>query len=206
MSPVNTHFSFMRAAAVRNEVSSNSRENILAAAKRVAQAHGYSGLNFRDLAEDVGIRAASIYHHFPSKAALGASVARRYWEDSAAALDALLAESSDPVRCLHQYPDTFRQALESDNRMCLCSFMAAEYDDLPEAVKKEVQTFADVNVAWLSKVLSAAAVVSSEESERRARAIFAAVAGAQLIARSRSDISLYDGLIESYRVAGLLPA
>jgi TetR/AcrR family transcriptional repressor of nem operon len=206
MFPVNTHFSFMRAAAVRNEVSSNSRENILAAAKRVAQAHGYSGLNFRDLAEDVGIRAASIYHHFPSKAALGASVARRYWEDSAAALDALLAESSDPVRCLRQYPDTFRKALESDNRLCLCSFMAAEYDDLPEAVKKEVQTFADVNVAWLSKVLSAAAVVSSEESERRARAIFAAVAGAQLIARSRSDISLYDGLIESYRVAGLLPA
>ncbi|MDB5782978.1 MAG: bacterial regulatory s, tetR family protein [Caballeronia mineralivorans] len=206
MFPVNTHFSFTKAATVRNEVSSNSRENILAAAKRVAQAHGYSGLNFRDLAEDVGIRAASIYHHFPSKADLGASVARRYWEDSAAALDALLAESSDPVRCLRQYPDTFRKALESDNRMCLCSFMAAEYDDLPEAVKKEVQTFADVNVAWLSKVLSAAAVVSSEESERRARAIFAAVAGAQLIARSRSDISLYDALIESYRVAGLLPA
>ena len=206
MFPVNTHFSFMRAAAVTNEVSSNSRENILAAAKRVAQAHGYSGLNFRDLAEDVGIRAASIYHHFPSKAALGASVARRYWEDSAAALDALLAESSDPVRCLRQYPDTFRQALESDNRLCLCSFMAAEYDDLPEAVKKEVQTFADVNVAWLSKVLSAAALVNSGESEQRARAIFAAVAGAQLMARSRSDISLFDSLIDSYRVAGLLPA
>jgi TetR/AcrR family transcriptional repressor of nem operon len=83
--------------------------------------------------------------------------------------------------------------------------MAAEYDDLPEAVKKEVQTFADVNVAWLSRVLSAAAVVSSEESEPRARAIFSAVAGAQLIARSRSNISLY-ALIDSYRVAGLLPA
>jgi TetR/AcrR family transcriptional regulator, transcriptional repressor for nem operon len=206
MFSVNTHFSFTRAGAVRNEVSSNSREKILAAARRIAQAHGYSGLNFRDLAEDVGIKAASIYHHFPSKADLGAAVARRYWEDSAAALDALLAESSDPIRCLRQYPDTFRKALESDNRMCLCSFMAAEFDDLPEAVKKEVQTFADVNVAWLSKVLSAAAVVSSEESEQRARAIFAAVAGAQLIARSRADILLYDALIESYCVAGLLPA
>jgi TetR/AcrR family transcriptional repressor of nem operon len=72
-------------------------------------------------------------------------------------------------------------------------------------VKKEVRTFADVNVAWLSKVLSAAAVVDSGESEQRARAIFAAVAGAQLMARSRSDISLFDSLIESYRVAGLLP-
>jgi TetR/AcrR family transcriptional regulator, transcriptional repressor for nem operon len=187
-------------------MSSSSKEAILAAARRTAQAHGYSGLNFRDLADEVGIKAASIYHHFPSKADLGAAVARRYWEDTAAALESMLAETSDPVRCLRRYPDVFRKSLESDNRMCLCSFMAAEYDDLPEPVKKEVQTFADVNVAWLSRVLSAATAVGSEESERRARAIFAAVAGAQLIARSRSDISLYDALIESYRVAGLLPA
>jgi TetR/AcrR family transcriptional repressor of nem operon len=187
-------------------MGSSSKEAILAAARRAAQAHGYNGLNFRDLANDVGIKAASIYHHFPSKADLAAAVARRYWEDAAAALQALLAGSSDPVCCLRQYPETFRKALENNNRMCLCSFMAAEYDDLPEAVKQEIQTFADVNVAWLSRVLSAASVVSAEESEPRARAIFAAVAGAQLIARSRSDISLYDALIESYRAAGLLPA
>jgi TetR/AcrR family transcriptional repressor of nem operon len=186
-------------------MSLSSKEAILAAARRNAQAHGYGGLNFRDLADEVGIKAASIYHHFPSKADLGAAVARRYWEDTAAELESMLAETSDPFRCLQQYPDIFRKSLESDNRMCLCSFMAAEYDDLPEAVKKEVQTFADVNVAWLSKVLSAAAVVDSRESEQRARAIFAAVAGAQLMARSRSDISLFDSLIESYRVAGLLP-
>ena len=186
-------------------MSLSSKEAILAAARRTAQAHGYSGLNFRDLADEVGIKAASIYHHFPSKADLGAAVARRYWENTAADLDSMLAETSDPVRSLHQYPDIFRKSLEADNRMCLCSFMSAEYDDLPEAVKKEVQTFADVNVAWLSKVLSAAAVVNSGESEQRARAIFAAVAGAQVMARSRSDISLFDSLIESYRVAGLLP-
>lgn len=187
-------------------MSTSSREAILAAARRSAQAHGYSGLNFRDLADQVGIKAASIYHHFPSKADLGAAVARRYWQDTAAGLESMLAETSDPVRCLHQYPGIFRKSLESDNRMCLCSFMAAEYDDLPEAVKKEVQTFADVNVAWLSRMLSAAAVVDSGESERRARAIFAAVAGAQLMARSRCDIRLFDSLIESYRSAGLLPA
>lgn len=187
-------------------MSSNSREAILAAARRTAQAHGYGGLNFRDLADDVGIKAASIHYHFPSKADLGAAVAKRYWEDTAAELDSLLVQGSDPLRCLRQYPDIFRKSLESDNRICLCSFMAAEHDDLPEAVKKEIQTFADVNVAWLSKVLSAAGLIGSGESEQRARAIFAAIAGAQLIARSRSDISLFDSLIDSYRAAGLLPA
>ncbi|NEV02604.1 TetR family transcriptional regulator [Bradyrhizobium uaiense] len=186
-------------------MSSSAREAILAAAKRTAQARGYGGLNFRDLADDVGIKAASIYHHFPSKAELGTAVARRYWEDTAAQLDAMLAETADPVRCLRRYPEMFRKALESNNRMCLCSFMSAEVDDLPDAVKKEVQTFADVNVAWLSKLLVAAGLANSKKSQQRARAIFAAVAGAQLIARSRSDISLYDTTIDSYRAAGLLP-
>ena len=184
----------------------NSREKILFAATKIAQAHGYNGLNFRDLAEDVGIKAASIYYYFPSKADLAAAVAKRYWENAAAALEILLAESSGPAGALRRYPETFRWALESENRMCLSGFMAAEYDDLPEAVKKEVQIFADVNVAWLSNVLSAAKVVSPKKSESRARAIFAAVGGAQLMARSRSDIALYDALINSYRAAGLLPA
>jgi TetR/AcrR family transcriptional regulator, transcriptional repressor for nem operon len=187
-------------------MSSNAREAILAAAQRRAQAHGYNGLNFRDLAEEVGIKAASLYYHFPSKADLGAAVARRYWEDTASGLTSMSAEILDPVECLRRYPEVFRKALAAGNRMCLCSFMAAEYDDLPDAVKQEVQAFADVNVAWLCRLLTAAGMVSAEESAPRARAIFAAVAGAQLIARSRSDIALYDSLIDGYRAAGLLPA
>jgi TetR/AcrR family transcriptional regulator, transcriptional repressor for nem operon len=187
-----------------NEMSTN--EAILAAARQSAQAHGYSGLNFRDLAGQVGIKAASIYHHFPSKADLGAAVAKRYWQDTAADLEAMLRDSPDPTSSLRRYPQIFRRSLESDNRLCLGSFMSAEYDDLPEAVKKEVQTFADVNVAWLAKVLIAAGVVAPSESEERARAIFAAVSGAQLMARSRSDISLFDKLIHNYRGVGLLPA
>lgn len=191
---------------VRAQMSVNAREDILAAAKAVAQAHGYNGLNFRDLAKDVGIKAASIYYYFPSKADLAQAVAKRYWEDSAAVLEKLLNESPNPLGALHRYPETFRWALENDNRMCLCSFMAAESDDLPAAVRQEAKVFTDVNVAWLKKTLVTAKLVSSKESEQRARAIYASVAGAQLMARSRGDIKLYDSLIDSYRKAGLLPA
>jgi TetR/AcrR family transcriptional regulator, transcriptional repressor for nem operon len=188
------------------EVSTGSKEVILAAAKRTAMAHGYNGLNFRDIAAEVGIKAPSLYHHFPTKADLGAAVAKRYWQDIAADLGAIWDQSPDPLRALHRYPEIFRKSLSNDNRMCLCSFMAAEYDDLPDAVKKEVQAFADVNVAWLGKLLSAAGVVKSKDSQARARAIYSAVAGAQMLARGRSDISLFDSVIDSYRAAGLLPA
>jgi TetR/AcrR family transcriptional repressor of nem operon len=181
-------------------MSSNARETILAAARKTAQAHGYGGLSYRDLADAVGIKAASIYHHFASKADLGAAVAKRYWEDTAAELDAMLAETSDPVRCLRLYPGTFRRSLEDGNRLCLCSFMSAEYANLPEIVRREAQGFADVNIAWLGKVLVMAGFVEPENGEARARAIFAAVSGAQLYARSRSDVAQFDNLIETYRL------
>ena len=187
-------------------VGTSSREAVLAAAKRTAMAHGYNGLNFRDIATEVGIRAPSIYHHFPTKADLGAAVARRYWEDTAAQLEAISDGSPDALSALHRYPEIFRESLSRENRICLSSFMAAEYDDLPEAVKTEVQGFADVNVAWLRRLLVSAGVARPEDSETRARAIYSAVAGAQLFARGRSDIALFDAMIESYRKVGLLPA
>ncbi|MBO9769453.1 MULTISPECIES: TetR/AcrR family transcriptional regulator [Xanthomonas] len=190
---------------MKKQESTNSSDKILMAATRIAQAHGYSGLNVRSLAEDVGIKAASLYHHFPSKADLAAAVAKRYWEDSAATLDALSAETKEPMKALRRYPETFRRSLENGNRICLCSFMAAEYDDLPDIVKDEVQAFADVNIAWLSKMLVAAEVVGAKDAKKRARAIFAAIGGAQLMARGRSDIKLFDALIESYQASGLLP-
>lgn len=186
-------------------VELSTRDKILATGRSVAQARGYGGLSFRDLAAEVGIKAASVYHYFPSKAELGAALARRYWEDAEAGLAALTSQASDPLEALSRYPDLFREALVEDNRMCMCSFMAAEYDELPELVRTEVCAFADVNVTWLASILQNAGVVDAGSSESRARAIYAAIAGAQLIARSHSDVAVYDSLIAGYREAGLLP-
>jgi TetR/AcrR family transcriptional repressor of nem operon len=186
-------------------MSENSREKILETATQLAQAHGYGGLSIRDLATAVGIKAASIYYHFPGKAELAAAVAHRYWEYSVNVLDEIWNTCPDPFERLRRYPETFRWALENDNRMCMASFMGAEYDDLPDIVKSEVQVFSDVNVAWLKKTLIATGTVAEDQAEARARAIFAAIAGAQLMARSRGDIAIYDTLIESYRSVGLIP-
>jgi TetR/AcrR family transcriptional regulator, transcriptional repressor for nem operon len=101
---------------------------------------------------------------------------------------------------------TQRWALEKDNRICLCSSMSAQFDDLPAEVKEEVQTFTDVNLAWLKKTLVAAKVAGPREAENRARAIYSGIVGAQLVARGRADIKLYDSLIETCRKTGLLPA
>jgi TetR/AcrR family transcriptional repressor of nem operon len=56
-------------------------------------------------------------------------------------------------------------------------------------------------------MLVGAGIVDTEDAaEPRARAIVASIAGAQLLARSRSDLGVSDDLVDAYRVAGLLPS
>ncbi|MBY8933897.1 MULTISPECIES: TetR family transcriptional regulator [Pseudomonas] len=187
-------------------MTTDTRETIMAVARKMVQTRGYNGLSFRELAKEVGIKSASIHYHFPTKGDLGAALAKRYTEDGLQYLDGLRSHSEDLNVWMKGYTDVFRMALVNDNRMCLCGIMSAEYDDLPPEVRTEVDGFTELNVRWLTEVLSVCRPqLSLEERQQQALAIYAAVEGAQLIARGRDDISVYDKTIEIYRSAGLLP-
>ncbi|HVJ42858.1 MAG TPA: helix-turn-helix domain-containing protein [Dongiaceae bacterium] len=178
----------------------------MAIARLMVQARGYNALSFRDLAKEVGIKSASIHYHFPTKGDLGAALARRYADDAMAYLEGLLADSADLRTCIKSYLGLFRAALLNDNRMCLYGIMAAERDDLPIEVRIEVDRFSEVNVRWLVKLLSRRkSAAGTEPLQQQALAIFAAIEGAQLVARGRGEIAVFDKTIEAYRVAGLLP-
>lgn len=185
---------------------SDMRETLMQVARSVAQAHGYNGLSFRELAKMVGVKSASVHYHFPTKADLGAAIAQRYADDTAAALETLSQTQPDVESCLQQYIGIFRAALENENRMCMAGQMGAEYDDLPEEVKVGVMAFNNRNVAWLAELLLRAEPQSDVAARNaKALAIFAAINGAQLAARTRNNIAVYDQIIESYWASGLFP-
>lgn len=187
-------------------MTTDTRQVIMDAARAMVQARGYNGLSFRDLAKDVGIKSASVHYHFPTKGDLGAALAQRYTDDAIGYFEGFLAASQDPETCIRNYTAVFRSALVNDNRMCLCGIMSAERDDLPVEVRAEVDRFTDVNVRWLVRVLSLGKSSAVMEAVRRqALAIFAAIEGAQLVARGRGDIAVFDETIETYRAVGLLP-
>jgi TetR/AcrR family transcriptional repressor of nem operon len=187
--------------------TSDTRQKIMSAARLTVQDRGYSGLSFRELAKEVGIKSASIHYYFPTKGELGGALARQYTSDFADYLDGLLAESLDQDACIRKYTDVFRNTLLNENRMCLGGIMAAEHKELPDEVRAEVVKFGEMNVQWLVRVLSlgSGARVAAATTQRRALAIFAAIEGAQLVARSRGDVSVYDGIVEAYRAGVLLP-
>lgn len=187
-------------------VKTDMREALLAAGRAAVQAGGYNALSFRDLAEAVGIKSASVHYHFPTKGDLAAALARRYTDDGAAALEQMLTESRDPGRLMARYTDIFRAALLDDNRMCLIGMLSAELEDLPTEVRDEVARFADMNVAWIARVLALMrSDLGPKPHAEKALAIFTAIEGAQLVARGRQDVGVYDRAIAAYRATGLMP-
>jgi TetR/AcrR family transcriptional regulator, cholesterol catabolism regulator len=65
-------------AAADRPASSPRREEILEAATLLFAEQGYHAVGMRAIAEAVGIRSSSLYHHFPSKQALLAAIAMEY--------------------------------------------------------------------------------------------------------------------------------
>lgn len=90
--------------------------------------------------------------------------------------------------------------------MCLGGIMAAEHTDLDVEIRTEVERFTALLVQWLVGVLASGhADKTPEELEKWAFGIFAAVEGAQLVARGCGDVTVYDNILGAYRATGLLP-
>jgi TetR/AcrR family transcriptional repressor of nem operon len=187
-------------------MSTDTRETIMKAAQATVQAKGYNALSFRELAKEVGIKSASIHYYFPTKGDLGAALARRYTDNAVGYFERLIAAEAPLDLIFADYVAVFRAALLNDNRMCLYGIMAAEYGDLPEEVRVAVDAFSAANVAWLVRLLAPRHPELSEDALRhRALAIFAAIEGAQLVARGRGDIAIFDQTMAAYSAAGLTP-
>ena len=184
----------------------DTRQTILSVARKMVQSRGYSAPSFRDIAASVGVKSASVHYHFPTKGSLGSELARGYADEMAAYLSEVLDESPSAAQFMTKYVAVFRAALVNENRMCMCGVMAAEWDELPAEVQAEVERFSEVNVEGLARALERHdASVPLADRKARALAIFSAVEGAQLIARSRGDVGVYDQAIGAMRSAGLIP-
>ena len=69
------------------------KEEIVAEAMRLFAERGYEGASMGDLAERVGLRKASLFHHFPTKDALYGAVLARLVEDVERAI--MIASTSE---------------------------------------------------------------------------------------------------------------
>jgi TetR/AcrR family transcriptional repressor of nem operon len=163
------------------------KEAILDAAESRARRGGYHGFSFRDLAEDVGIKSASVHHHFPTKEQLAEVLTHRY-------VDRMASYLGDPARrspraAVKHLAAMFLRANEVDDQMCLCGMFAAEDGALPQRVRPEVAGYFDLIETWLEAALRPA------KSAPKPLEIIAALEGGLLLSRARRDPAVLRGIV-----------
>src|SRR5450755_4498567 len=99
---------------------------VLDVAEQLAQMRGYNGFSYADIATQLGVTKASLHYHFPSKAELGRALVGRYRGVFGAELELIDRQSTDPREKLRKYVGLYESVLSND-RMCLCGMLAAEY-------------------------------------------------------------------------------
>lgn len=165
----------------------DTRIQIIDIAERLIRTGGYNNCSFRDIAAEIGIKSASVHHHFATKEDLALMVAQRYSERFFLALGDPKAPLQPRKKQLQRYCNVFLQAYASSGRACLCGVLAGEAGLLPERLKVELGKFIDGNVQWLEAALAS----SGKKSVLRGQAlhIYSALQGAMGVAALRKDES-----------------
>jgi TetR/AcrR family transcriptional repressor of nem operon len=125
---------------------------ILDVAERLVQTRGFNAFSYADVAAELGITKPALHYHFAGKAELGEALLGRYVSRFYEALQTIDDSGANAAGKLQAYADLYARVL-SQNRMCLCGMLAADYQTLPEPMRQAVIGFFDHNEVWLTRVI-----------------------------------------------------
>ncbi len=179
---------------------SSTSDEILASARALIMSGGYNGFSYADIAEVVGIRKASIHHHFPSKVDLVRTLVSRYREDAEVGLEAFERNVQNPLELLKAYAGYWARCIEdASTPFCVCALLASELPSLPPEVAKEVRAFFRFLSKWLSAVMKRGskegALRLSSEPQIEAEAFMASIHGAMLSARAYGKPKIFAAIM-----------
>jgi TetR/AcrR family transcriptional repressor of nem operon len=181
--------------ASRRASSASTAGRVLDAAERLVQVRGFNGFSYADIAAELQITKASLHYHFATKADLGEALISRYAARFLQALAEVDTGGAAAPAKLAAYAKLYADVL-SDQRMCLCGMLAAEYPTLPDPMKTAVLGFFDENEAWLAAVLEQGreerTLAFAGSVRDTARMIVSGLEGAMLVTRPYGDTARFE--------------
>lgn len=175
-------------------------DQILASARNFIVSGGYNGFSYADIAEVVGIRKASIHHHFPSKVDLVRTLVARHRERTEIAMADLESKLPDPLALLQTYAGYWAKCIEDASvPFCVCALLASELPALPPEIAVEVRAYFRFLSSWLTKVMQRGAELGvlkfAGSAELEAETFMATVHGAMLSARAYGNPAIFDTIL-----------
>ncbi|TXN04521.1 TetR/AcrR family transcriptional regulator [Methylobacterium sp. WL64] len=185
----------------------DTRAELLSQAEILVRGRGYAGFSYADLAGAVGIRKASIHHHFPTKVDLGAALVAAYAARYDGALTAIGTAVPDGPGRIAAYGRLYLGGVEQ-GLGCLCAALAIEGEALPERLRADIAAFFETHLAWLETILRAGqadgSVQRGQEPAALARYVIATLEGALLMERLFASPAAFSGTL-AVLVDGLRP-
>ena len=182
----------------------DTRADLLREAEILVRGRGYSGFSYADLSEVVGIRKASIHHHFPTKTHLAVELLSAYMARYAVGLDAIAAAGDDGLARIDDYAAFYLRGVEN-GLGCLCAAMAAELDTLPAQLRDALATFFESHITWLEGVLrdgqANGTIRAGLDATTTARMIIATLEGALMIERIAAGPNGFRGVQAALRAS-----
>jgi TetR/AcrR family transcriptional regulator, transcriptional repressor for nem operon len=171
----------------------STREALLRAAEQLVRTRGYSAFSYADLAEAVGIRKASIHHHFPAKSDLGCALVDNYSARFEQLCGVIETEHRSAPSRLLAYGALYAESLKRGH-LCLCGMLASELAVLPSDVALRVRTFFAAQLKWLQRVIAAGQAAAElgklRSAKDAAESTFAVLQGAMLLGWTTGDVKV----------------
>ncbi|HEY9126673.1 MAG TPA: TetR/AcrR family transcriptional regulator [Acidobacteriaceae bacterium] len=183
-------------------MQSETAERILKTAKMLMVERGYSAFSYADISGAVGIRKASIHHHFQTKAALATAVLKDHRQRLVEGTSMLDSQIADPLARLRAYIQYWEACIRDRSEpFCVAALLGAELPTLPEEVQTEVRLHFTMLGEWLEKTLRAGAETGVLKLDSRAgdeaQVLMALVHGAMLSARAAGNCELFKTITDA---------
>ncbi|UXT23713.1 TetR/AcrR family transcriptional regulator [Agrobacterium tumefaciens] len=174
-------------------------DEILRCARSLIIKGGYNSFSYADISAVVGIRNASIHHHFPSKSDLVQRLVAQYRQEAEAGIAELERNISDPLEQLRAYIGYWEGCIaEATHPFCVCALLASEIPVLPETVALEVRAHFRNLSDWLTAVLERGVaqrrLALNGTAKANAEIFMATVHGAMLSARAHGDATIFGAI------------
>lgn len=167
----------------------DTKTAILDAAQELIQRNGANAMSYQHISEAIGIRKASIHHHFPTKDALLNALVQRYTTYFLGLVDSIVESKKDSVEKLRAYAGLFEATLSEgkQDKACLCGMLGAELSTLGGPAAAGIKRFYRENEARLVRVLEEGKAQGQfhykGEAKLVAAMIFSLLEGGALVAR-----------------------
>lgn len=174
----------------------STAEKLLDAAETRMRAGGFHAVSFRDLAQDLSIKSASVHYYYRHKEDLGAAVVSRYRDVFLSGLNAALGSADGADARLSVVCSAFRAALAERDQICLCGVMGAETRGLPDKVRAEVARFLRDVSDWIAAGFAAD---GAEDGPSRALTTLSALEGGMILAVTLEDPGILDSVADQIK-------